>query len=98
MSGVYNNWIKVNNPNLPNDIPPMESGGFQPPFYFGGSQVPVNLGLTNTDLNITGGGIHGYSKTHFQPELKGKAVPSTQVFKHSNIIIPRHVSSLKKSL
>ena len=64
MSGFYNNWFKVNNPSSPNDIPPMESGGYQPPFFFGGSQVPVNLGLKHTD--ISGG---GYSKVNFLPDV-----------------------------
>ena len=41
MSGGYN--PKVSNPNL--ILPQMESQVFQKPFYFGGSQVPVNLGL-----------------------------------------------------
>ena len=43
MSGIYNKWYKVENSHSPNDIIQMESGGFQKPFYFGGSQVPVNL-------------------------------------------------------
>jgi len=41
MSGGYN--PKVSNPNL--ILPQMKSQVFQKPFYFGGSQVPVNLGL-----------------------------------------------------
>lgn len=41
MSGGYN--PKVSNPNLV--IPQLTSLSFQKPFYFGGSQVPVNLGL-----------------------------------------------------
>jgi hypothetical protein len=40
-SGGYN--PKVSNPNL--ILPQMKSEIFQKPFYFGGSQVPVNLGL-----------------------------------------------------
>jgi len=55
MSGVYNNWIKVLYPNMPNDIVQMKSGGFQPPFYFGGSQVPLYI---KSDANqISGGAI-----------------------------------------
>lgn len=88
MSGFYQNWIKVQNPNLPNDIPPMESGGYQTPFYFGGSQVPVNLGIDNS---IEGGGLH---KTNFKPHVKGLKVPPIQVNRHSNIMIPRHLSSI----
>lgn len=48
MSGVYANWVKVTHPFMSNDIPQMKSGEFQKPFYFGGSQVPINLGVDNT--------------------------------------------------
>ena len=41
MSGFYNYWPKVNHPDTV--YHQMESGGFQAPFFFGGSQVPVNL-------------------------------------------------------
>jgi hypothetical protein len=57
MSGFYNNWLKVQNPNMNNNIVPMESGGFQQPFFFGGSQIPTALGLKETDMDITGTGV-----------------------------------------
>jgi len=41
-SGIYNYHPKVDNPNK--IFIQMQSGEFQAPFYFGGSQVPVNLG------------------------------------------------------
>ena len=37
---------KVAHPNIRNTVAPMRSGGDQPLFLFGGSQTPVNLGLT----------------------------------------------------
>jgi hypothetical protein len=40
-AGIYNYRPKVDNPNKV--FSQMESDEFQPPFYFGGSQVPVNL-------------------------------------------------------
>ena len=86
MSGFYNNWYKVQNPDVPNDIVPMVSGGFQTPFFFGGSQVPVNLGLTDTNLNIEGS---GYSKTDFLPSKLGKKVQGTGFSRSSNIHTPR---------
>ena len=88
MSGFYNNWLKVQNPNLHNDIPPMESGGYQVPFYFGGSQVPVNLGIDNS---ISGGGM---TKTNFKPHIRGIKVSPVQTDRYSNIMIPRHLSSI----
>ena len=96
MSGFYNNWYKVQNPSSPNDITPMESGGFQPPFFFGGSQVPSALKLSTNE--IKGTGIKGYKKINFLPQVKGKGVQSTQNNKHSNIFIPRHMGSLKKPI
>ena len=87
MSGFYNNWLKVQSPNMPNDITPMESGGYQKPFYFGGSQVPDELG--NVDVKIKGG---GYSKVNFKPEtLRGIAKQSTDFRKHGNIHLPRNM-------
>jgi len=94
MSGFYNNWVKVQNPNLSNDITPMESGGFQTPFFFGGSQVPSNLGLNNTDLNISGTGLKDYSKMNFKPILKGKGIQSTNFHKQSNIHLPRYTKTV----
>jgi hypothetical protein len=46
MSYGYNYQFKINHPNLSNNIAPMRSAGFQPLFYFGGSQTPVNLDLS----------------------------------------------------
>jgi hypothetical protein len=89
MSGIYQHWFKVLNPDASNDIPPMESGGFQKPFYFGGSQVPT--ALDDESHTITGRGIRHYSKTIFKPELKGKGVTPTKVSKHTNIIMPRQL-------
>jgi hypothetical protein len=84
MSGFYNNWFKVNNPNTSNDIPPMESGGYQIPFYFGGSQVPINLNIPMNEINGSGN-----RKVNFMPTGKGIH------HKHSNIHIPKHIGSLK---
>lgn len=86
MSGFYQNWYKVQHQDVPNDIIPMQSGGFQTPFFFGGSQVPSNLGLSDTNLNIKGS---GYDKVDFLPSKLGKGVQGTGFVKSSNIHIPR---------
>jgi len=52
-SGTYAYWPKVNNPNK--QYIQMESGGSQPPFFFGGSQVPLSFGLNH----VHGSGISG---------------------------------------
>lgn len=92
MSGFYNNWLKVQNPNSNNNIEPMKSGGFQKPFYFGGSQVPESIGLDDTNLDIHGSGI--YKKTDFKPLIKGKGLAKTTVNKNNNIYMPRKMGSL----
>jgi hypothetical protein len=40
-AGIYNYHPKVDNPN--ETFVQMTSDTFQPPFYFGASQVPINL-------------------------------------------------------
>lgn len=52
MSGGYN--PKVSHPNMSNDIPQMMSACCQKPFFFGGSQVPINLGLPKKSYSGSG--------------------------------------------
>lgn len=52
MSGGYN--PKVSHPWMSNEIVQMESGAEQKPFYFGGSQVPISLGLTQSSFDGSG--------------------------------------------
>lgn len=52
MSGGYS--PKVANPTMSNNIPQMRSACFQKPFYFGGSFVPVNLGLPKQSYSGSG--------------------------------------------
>ena len=40
--GVYNNWVCVQS-HYPYEFKKSENE--KPPFYFGGSQVPINLGI-----------------------------------------------------
>lgn len=98
MSGIYQNWIKVQNPELSNNIIPMKSGGYQTPFFFGGSQVPSALNISGTDMDIKGKGINDYFKGNFRPEIKGKSVQSSLYNKHSNIHLPRQLGSLYKPM
>jgi hypothetical protein len=88
MSGFYNVHIKVLNPNMSNDIPQMRSGGFQPPFFFGGSQIPTTLGLDNNHLQKK-----AYQKENFVPEtIRGKGVQSTNYSRTLNTHIPRKLN------
>ena len=48
-AGIYNYRPKVDNPNA--NFHQMDSDTSRPPFFFGGSQVPVNLNIMhNTGL------------------------------------------------
>ena len=90
-AGIYNYRPKVEHPNT--IFPQMESDGFQPAFYFGGSQVPVNLGIHE------GSGINTKYHSHVvaMKELpsKGKGIKTT-VSKNSKIYLPKHMSTIKK--
>jgi hypothetical protein len=51
MSFNYGYNPKVLHPDMSNNIPQMRSGEFQTPFFFGGSQVPIDLSLPQTRYN-----------------------------------------------
>lgn len=90
-AGTYNYWPKVVNPNKA--FPQMTSDAFQPQFYFGGSQVPENLGIIN------GSGISTQYKSHLD-DMKsltagGRGLKTTMQ-KHSKVYLPKHMSTIKK--
>ena len=58
MSGGYN--PKVAHLYMSNNIPQMRSTEFQKPFFFGGSQVPINLELPIG--SFSGSGLTDYRK------------------------------------
>ena len=51
-AGIYNYHPKVNHP-LSTFPVQMKSGEYQVPFYFGGSQVPISLGLDHHSIHRT---------------------------------------------
>jgi hypothetical protein len=94
-SGIYSYWPKVNHPT--SDMYQMTSGGFQSPFFFGGSQVPVNLHLDNHV--ITGSGIHGYtSHLHKMSMLPVSGSPvrgiATTASKSNKIYLPKYMPTI----
>ena len=96
-SGIYSYWPKVNHPNA--EFRQMTSGGYQPPFFFGGSQVPVNLGLDTHE--IAGSGIQNYkSHVHMSEALPvsgkvGRGITTT-ASKSGKIFLPKHMPSIYK--
>jgi|LakMenEpi03Aug12_release.lakeMendotaPanAssembly.Ray.scaffolds.fasta_scaffold256878_2 hypothetical protein len=89
-AGIYNYQPKVASPNKV--FHQMESGEYQKPFYFGGSQVPISLGIS------TGSGIHtpyvSHTKhmRHMNAQSRGCGVT---VHKHHKIYLPKHMSTIR---
>ena len=83
-SGTYQYWPKVVNPHA--IIPQMTSDTQLPPFFFGGSQVPVNLGI------MTGGGFKKRFKSSLHKAdseaLYGRGLHTT--YEHTDrIMLPK---------
>jgi len=87
MSGVYNYWPKVNHPH--EQFLQMESGGFQPPFFFGGSQIPTALGIKGNGFSTN----HIVS-THAPTYGQGINKQETYHLKHRNVHLPRYMKGL----
>ena len=58
---------KVSHPNLSVNIPQMRSSSSQVPFFFGGSQVPNDLGIAQS---MRGGSINRSSYKKFNEQVK----------------------------
>ncbi len=90
-AGTYGYRPKVAHPNT--IFPQMDSDASQKPFFFGGSQVPISLGI------MTGSGI----KTHYVSHLdhmkgltaQGRGIQTT-VHKNDKIYLPKHCSTIRK--
>lgn len=80
MSGGYN--PKVEHPYMSNNIPQLRSLEFQKPFYFGGSQVPVNLGLSQGQFS--GSGFTGNEPPKRMPIFRDDGKPINRVLKYPN--------------
>lgn len=82
-SGIYNYRPKVEHPNK--EFIQMTSGGFQPPFFFGGSQVPLATG------QINGKGMHTPYESAYDMKRKlpmtGRGIQTTAK-KGSKIYLP----------
>jgi hypothetical protein len=71
----------------------MTSNSLQPPFYFGGSQVPINLGFSH------GEGLRSIYKPslHSMKSLgtQGRGLENTYS-RHNRIALPKHMSTIKR--
>ena len=89
-SGTYAYYPKVEHPN--SDLYQMNSQ--QPSFYFGGSQVPINL-----HLESHGSGFKTPHKFSFDKMLKlgdNRKFNGTTVDKHNRIHLPKFMYGIKK--
>lgn len=106
-NGVYSYWPKVNNPNQ--QFVQMNSGGYQPPFYFGGSQVPANLsgrGITQGKSIDTQYRVRPIYKDEWGNETRIKPTYTSGKGLDQNVLsladhgdkiyIPKHLTSLHK--
>lgn len=104
-SGTYSYWPKVNNPNT--QFIQMTSGEYQPPFFFGGSQIPHALGIMNgsgLDQPRIPEGRPRYTvrpiyKDEWNNEIRGRGIDNQllAVSDHNEkIYIPKHLSTLYK--
>ena len=90
-AGIYNYHTKVDNPSASFPVQ-MESGGYQVPFYFGGSQVPINLGIDHDRPHKT-----SYVSAH--SDLKNETLKGTGLGiglkttskKNDNIRLSKHM-------
>jgi len=93
-SGVYNYRPKVEHPNAV--FPQMTSDGFQKPFFFGGSQVPTDLGINKPAFS--GSGLSNKKYTSNMSRLQNLGVQGrgieTTVDMGSNIYLPKHNKTL----
>ena len=109
-AGIYGYHPKVEHPN--HIFPQMASASHQPPFHFGGSQVPVSLGHVNgSGISHPLHGIDsGFRTPHrFTMDEHRMTSPSFAMEgsvngkgirvtneKHKNIMLPQYMASLHK--
>lgn len=90
-AGTYGYFPKIQHQDA--ILPQMASNTLQPPFYFGGSQVPVNLVLPH------GSGF----QTKYNPSLtkmqtlgcQGRGLENTYS-RHNRIALPKHMSTIRR--
>jgi len=90
-SGTYGYFPKIMQQN--SILQQMTSNSMQPAFYFGGSQVPINLGLPR------GQGLRSMYKPslHSMKSLgvQGRGLENTYS-RHNRITLPKHMSTIRK--
>jgi hypothetical protein len=90
-AGTYGYFPKIMHQN--SILPQMTSDTMQPSFYFGGSQVPINLNIPH------GEGLRSkYKSSTFHMKslgTQGRGLENTYN-RHSRIALPKHMSTIRK--
>jgi hypothetical protein len=85
-AGIYNYNPKVTHPDAV--LPQMASASHQPPFFFGGSQIPINIGIKGSGFKTS------YVNSIERPKFNLQRKASTSVEKHQKIMLPFKGSGL----
>ena len=89
-AGIYNYHPKVTHPNT--IFPQMASGGYQVPFFFGGSNIPSDLGMMHGSGITTG---HRFTMQSVDKlDMQGRGIKTT-IDKHNKIMMPHHMASIR---
>ena len=89
-SGIYNNWLCVQSPGYQYEFKTSE--GYKPPFFFGGSQVPINLGIQH-NRSVRSPYSSSFDEINHIPMVGhglGVGLKTTNK-KHDNIRIPKYL-------
>jgi hypothetical protein len=90
-AGTYGYFPKIENQNA--ILPQMTSNTMQPPFFFGGSQVPINLVLPHGEGFKTS---HKHSLTSMKAlGARGRGLENTYS-RHNRIALTKHMPTIKR--
>ncbi len=108
-SGTYSYWPKVNKPE--SVFVQMKSGEYQPPFYFGASQIPHDLGMRGSGIVRTLPNGMKITEPDYRdrgpagPRVENPFIIGRSISHHTSlalsdhadkIYIPKHLSSVYK--
>ena len=84
----YNYNPKVMNPNAV--LPQTTSNALQVPFYFGGSQIPLALGIEGSGFKTP---YYSHVKQMKELSAQGRGLETT-VNKNHKIYLPKHIKTI----
>lgn len=91
-AGTYGYFPKIEHQN--SILPQMTSDTLQPPFYFGGSQVPINIG-SNAHGNGFRTKYRSVTADMKRLGVRGRGLETTYS-KHHKIALPKHMKTIRQ--